>query len=106
MRLWFKAELPGVDPKNVQVTLTASGLTIKGEVKAEQEEKGKNYYRRELRYGIFHRTIPLPAEVKSDETKATFRTGILEVRVPKAEHAKPKTVKVETQPAGGDGRTT
>ncbi len=90
-----KAELPGIDPKHVSVTVTAEGLTIKGEAKAEQEEKGRNYYRRELRYGAFQRTIPLPTEVKSDETKATFRHGILEVKVPKAERVRPKTVKVE-----------
>jgi len=90
-----KAELPGIDPKNVSVTVTAEGLTIKGEAKAEQEEKGRNYYRRELRYGAYERTIPLSAEVKSDETKATFRHGILEVTVPKAERVRPKTVNVE-----------
>ncbi len=91
-----KAELPGIDPKNVAVTVTADGLTIKGEAKAEQEEKGRNYYRRELRYGSFQRTIPLPTEVvKSDETKATFKNGILEVKVPKAERVRPKSVKVE-----------
>ncbi len=92
-----KAELPGIDPKNVSVTVTAEGLTIKGEAKAEHEDKGRNYYRRELRYGAFQRTIPLPAEVKSDETKATFRNGILEVKVPKAERLRPKTVKVEVE---------
>ncbi len=90
-----KAELPGIDPKNVNVTVTAEGLTIKGEAKSEQEEKGRNYYRRELRYGTYERTIPLSAEVKSDETRAAFRHGILEVTVPKAERVRPKTVKVE-----------
>jgi HSP20 family protein len=92
-----KAELPGIDPKNVSVTMTAEGLTIKGEAKAEHEDKGRNYYRRELRYGAFARTIPLPTEVKSDETKATFRHGILEVKVPKAERLRPKAVKVEVE---------
>ncbi|MDR7554833.1 MAG: Hsp20/alpha crystallin family protein [Armatimonadota bacterium] len=90
-----KVELPGLDPKNVEVTVTPEGLSIKGEHKAEQEEKGRNYYRRELRYGAFQRLIPLPGEVKSEEAKATFRHGILEVRVPKSERARPKTVKVE-----------
>jgi len=93
-----KAELPGIDPKNVSVTVTGDGLIIKGEAKAEHEETGRNYYRRELRYGSFLRTIPLPTEVKSEETKAAFRNGILEVKVPKAERVKPKTVKVEVEP--------
>lgn len=90
-----KAELPGIDPKSVSVTMTAEGLTIKGEARAEHEEKGRNYYRRELRYGAFQRTIPLPTEVKGEETKAAFRHGILEVKVPKAERVRPRTVKVE-----------
>ncbi len=92
-----KAELPGIDPKSVAVTITPEGLTIKGDAKLEQEEKGRNYYRRELRYGAFQRTVPLPTEVKSDETKATFRHGILEVKVPKAERVKPRTVKVDVE---------
>ncbi|MDR7531984.1 MAG: Hsp20/alpha crystallin family protein [Armatimonadota bacterium] len=90
-----KAELPGIDPKHVEVTVTPEGLSLKGEAKAEEEQKGRNYYRRELRYGAFQRLIPLPADVKSEEAKATFRHGILEVRVPKSERARPKTVKVE-----------
>ena len=92
-----KAELPGIDPKSVGVTVTAEGLTIKGEAKAEHEDKGRNYYRRELRYGAFQRTIALPNEVKSDETKATFRQGILEVKIPKAERLRPKTVSVAVE---------
>lgn len=92
-----KAELPGIDPKSVGVTVTAEGLTIKGEAKAEHEDKDRNYYRRELRYGAFQRTIALPIEVKSDETKATFRQGILEVKIPKAERVRPKTVSVAVE---------
>jgi HSP20 family protein len=99
-----KAELPGVDPKNVDVIVTPSGLTIKGEIKAEQEDKGQNYYRRELHHGAFQRTIPLTAEVKSDGTKAMFENGILEVRVPKAERARPRRVTVEVQQPNGDGQ--
>jgi len=92
-----KAELPGIDPKSVGVTVTAEGLTIKGEAKAEHEDKGRNYYRRELRYGAFQRTIALPNEVKSDETKATFKQGILEVKIPKVERVRPKTVSVAVE---------
>ena len=92
-----KAELPGIDPKQVEVNVTEEGLTIKGEARTEQEERKRNYYRRELRYGSFQRTVVLPTEVKGDEAKATFRHGILEVKVPKAERVKPKTVKVEVE---------
>lgn len=90
-----KAEMPGIDPKHVEVTVTEEGLTIKGEAKTEHEERKRNYYRRELRYGSFQRTVTLPTEVNGSEAKATFRHGILEVTVPKAERVKPKTVKVE-----------
>jgi len=92
-----KAELPGIDPKSVSVTVTVEGLTIKGEAKSEHEDKGRNYYRRELRYGAFQRTIALPNEVKSDETKAVFKHGILEVKIPKAERVRPKTVSVAVE---------
>ena len=92
-----KAELPGIDPKHVEVSVTDDGLSIKGEARAEQEERKRNFYRRELRYGMFQRTIPLPTEVKGEEAKATFRHGILEVKVPKAERVRPKAVKVEVE---------
>lgn len=92
-----KAELPGIDPKSVGVTVTSEGLTIKGEAKSEREDKGRNYYRRELRYGAFQRTVTLPNEVKSEETKATFKHGILEVKIPKAERVRPKTVSVAVE---------
>ncbi len=68
----------------------------------EEGEHDEQYplgaYRRELRYGGFQRTIPLPSEVKSEETKASFRHGILEVKVPKSERVKPKNIKVEVEP--------
>jgi HSP20 family protein len=84
-----------VDPKDVDITVTEDTLTIKGEARTEQEEKGRNYYRRELRYGSFLRTLALPEEVQGDKARATYRNGILEIRVPKSERARPRTVKVE-----------
>ncbi len=90
-----RAELPGIDPNNVDITVTQDILTIKGEARTEQEEKKRNYYRRELRYGAFVRSLTLAASVQGDQAKASYRNGILEIRVPKSERAKPKTVKVE-----------
>lgn len=90
-----RAELPGVDPKQVDITATDDAITIKGEARAEQEDKGRNYVRRELRYGSFVRTLALPDGVRGDQAKASFKNGILEIRVPKSERAKPKSVKVE-----------
>jgi HSP20 family protein len=90
-----RAELPGIDPKNVEITVTQDTLTLKGEAKADREDKARNYYRRELRYGSFLRSIQLPSDVKGDQATASYKNGILEIRVPKSERAKPKSVKVE-----------
>ncbi len=90
-----RAELPGVDPKDVNVTVQDNTLTIEAEAREEQEERGRNYLRRELRYGRFVRGLTLPVEVRSDAAKASYRNGVLEVRVPKSERAKPRQVKVE-----------
>ncbi|MGH2349735.1 MAG: Hsp20/alpha crystallin family protein [bacterium] len=92
-----RAELPGIDPKDVEITVTEGVLTIKGQAKQLHEEKGQNYFRRELRYGAFSRSLALPGGVQGDQAKATYRNGILEVRVPKSEKAKPKSVKVDVE---------
>jgi HSP20 family protein len=90
-----RAELPGIDPKNVEITVTQDTLTLKGEARVDREDKARNYYRRELRYGSFLRSIQLPSDVKGDQATASYKNGILEIRVPKSERAKPKSVKVE-----------
>jgi HSP20 family protein len=79
----------------VNVTVTSDTITLRGEIKREEEQKDRNYYRRELRYGVFVRTLPLPTEVKSGEAKATYKDGILEVRIPTSERARPTSVKVQ-----------
>lgn len=76
-------------------TPTALRATSQGSSRAEQEEKHRDYHRRELRHGAFIRSLPLPSGVQSDQAKATYRNGILEIRVPKSERAQPKSVKVE-----------
>src|SRR5579864_8297597 len=90
-----RAEMPNVDPSNVDVTVTGEAITIKGTVRKEEEKKDRFYYRRELRYGSYVRTLPLPAEVKGGDAKATYKDGVLEVKIPKSERAKPTTVKVQ-----------
>lgn len=92
-----RAELPGINPKDVDVTVAEGALLIKAEAKAEQEERGRNYLRRELRYGAFQRNVPLPADVKGEETKATYKSGVLEIRVPKSERVRPRQVKVQVE---------
>ena len=92
------AELPGMDEKDITVEMEDDAITIRGEKKAEREEKGKNWHRREQTYGLFRRVIALPASVEGAKAKASFRKGILTVAVPKREEeqAKRKTITIET----------
>ncbi len=90
-----RAALPNIDPKQVEITVTSDAITLKGETKREEERKGRNYYRRELHSGAFLRTLPFFAEVKSAEAKATYKDGVLEVKMPKSERAKATSVKVK-----------
>ena len=82
------AELPGMEEKDVEVTLDERSLSIKGEKKAEREETRKNYYLSERSYGHFQRTIPLPEGVDRDKAKAQFKKGVLTVTLPKTAQAK------------------
>jgi len=77
------AELPGMDEKEIDVSLTKDALTITGEKKQEKEDKGKNYYRMERSYGSFSRSVPLPVEIDTAKVKAQFKKGILTVTLPK-----------------------
>jgi HSP20 family protein len=92
-----KAELPGMEKDNIEVNLSDNRLTIKGEKKQEEEVKKEGYYRSERSYGSFVRTLELPRKVQTDKVKAAFKSGILEIRLPKTEEAKKKetTVKVD-----------
>lgn len=83
------AELPGMEEKDIEVTITAEELTIKGEKKEEKEERGKDFYRSERSYGLFMRTIPLPALIETDNVTASFEKGVLVVKLPKT----PQTLK-------------
>jgi len=93
--LVVKADLPGLGKEDIEVTVTGSVVTIKGEKKKEEEVKEKDYYRRERSYGAFVRSVELPCEVKSEQIKANFKDGVLEVRMPKTEEAKKKSVSVK-----------
>ncbi|MDH3257552.1 MAG: Hsp20/alpha crystallin family protein [Nitrospinota bacterium] len=91
----ISAELPGMDEKDIDVSVSNDLLTIKGEKKAEKEEKKKNYYRMERSYGAFQRSIPLPAEVEKDRVQANFKKGVLNIVLPKSEKAIKESKKVE-----------
>ena len=82
--LVVKAELPGAKKEDIDVTLDDGALVIKGEKKTESEVKEENYYRMEQRYGSFYRRLALPFETTTDQIKATYTGGILEIRIPKS----------------------
>ncbi|MBI2560166.1 MAG: Hsp20/alpha crystallin family protein [Planctomycetes bacterium] len=92
-----KAEVPGLDPKDIDISISGDTLTLKGEKKEEKHENDRYYHRIERRYGSFMRSVTLPESVDSEKVKAECKNGILEITLPKVEKAKPKkiTVKVE-----------
>ena len=88
-------ELPGVDEKDIDVTVTDEILTIKGEKKAETEDKGKDYHVVERSYGTFQRILALPCEVEADKVDAKFDNGVLKISLPKSPEAKSKSHKIK-----------
>jgi HSP20 family protein len=92
-----KAEVPGVDPKEVDISLSGDVLTIKGEKKEEKEEKGKSYHRIERSYGSFARSVLLPAAIDAEKVEAKYDKGLLEITMPKKPEARVKTIKVNVK---------
>lgn len=88
------AELPGMDEKDIELSLTKDSLTIRGEKKQEKEEKTTDYYRTERSYGSFVRAIPLPVEIDEEKVEASFKKGLLTVTLPKTEKAVKETKKI------------
>jgi len=83
-------ELPGMDEKDVDITLSGRLLTIRGEKKEEEKEEGKDFYRRERTFGSFRRTLELPGEVDESKIEASFKKGVLKVDLPRTEEAQKK----------------
>jgi HSP20 family protein len=92
-----KAELPGLEAKDVNVSISGNVLTIKGEKKAEEEEKDEHYHRVERYSGSFQRVFQLPSGVKADKVEANFDKGVLKVTLPKVEEAKKKEIEVKVK---------
>jgi HSP20 family protein len=90
-----KAELPGLEAKDVNVSISGDVLTVKGEKNAEEEEKDEHYHRIERYSGSFQRVFQLPSGVKADKVKATFDKGVLKITLPKVEEAKKKEIEVK-----------
>ena len=92
-----RAEIPGVDPKDVEITVLGNVLTVSGEKKESREEKGKNVWRSECSFGSFRRSVELPAGVDAQKVSADHKNGILTVRVGKSESAAPKRIPVSAK---------
>ena len=95
--LVVKAEIPGIDPKEIEVSLQDQVLTIKGEKRQEKEEKDEHYFRMERSYGGFVRSIRLPVPVDGSKVSATFKNGLLTVKLPKTTAAKGTTIPVKAE---------
>jgi len=89
------AEMPGLDEKDIKITLKDDLLTLCGEKKEEQEEKDKSYHRVERSYGCFERTVRLPMAVEVDKVKATYQKGILSIHLPKSAAALEQVRRIE-----------
>jgi HSP20 family protein len=85
-----KVELPGMDEEDVDITLSDSVLTIRGEKKREKEEEGKDFYRSERSFGTFRRSLPVPVEVEESKIEARFEKGVLYIELPKSREAQSK----------------
>ncbi len=91
-----KAEMPGIDPKEIDISLVGDLLTVKGEKKSEREEKKENYQLVERSYGSFSRALRLPAAVDADKIEAKYDKGVLTITCPKKEPVKPKAITIKT----------
>lgn len=92
-----KAALPGFKADEVQINVTGDVLTLRGEMKHEEEKKDKAWHIREQHWGSFERSIALPTDVRADKAAADFENGILTVTLPKAEEVKPRTISVKAK---------
>jgi HSP20 family protein len=91
-----KAELPGMDPKDIDISVNGKRLTLRGERKYEHEEKGESFHRVERSYGAFSRDIGLPAEVDGNKVEATYKDGVLKVNLPKTKKSSTKKIEVKS----------
>jgi HSP20 family protein len=95
--LIVKAEVPGMDPKNIDISLSNGILTIRGERKQEKEEKEEDYHLIERSYGTFIRSVRLPNEVQGDKISASYKNGVLKITLPKSEEAKKREIKIKVE---------
>ncbi len=91
----IRTEIPGMKREDIEIDIANGILTIKGEKKEEKSEEGKTWHRREVRYGSFSRSFTLPADVKTDESKASYSDGVLTIVLPKEEKALHRRIEIE-----------
>ena len=94
----LEADIPGIDPNNLDIRVEGNTLHMKGERKFEKETKRENFYRVERAYGTFVRSFMLPQNVQADRIEATYKNGELKVILPKSEDAKAKPIKIKAEP--------
>ena len=97
----LKAQLPGIDPKDIDVQVTREAISISGERRYENTEEKSGYVRSEFRYGKFHRVLPLPAHIQNDSVQAEYKDGILMLTLPKVTEARNKVVKINLAEIAG-----
>jgi HSP20 family protein len=96
-KFMVRADLPGIDPKDVEITATGDQLTIRGKRARNEEERGRNFIQREVSYGSFERSVKLPEGVKPEEITASYRNGVLELTAPMAEDTKTRKVPIQVE---------
>jgi HSP20 family protein len=89
------ADLPGLSEKDIHLSITGDMLTLRGERRWDQAVKQESYFRGERWYGRFERAVPLPIPVQADKVKASYRDGVLIIKLPKTEEIKPKEIKID-----------
>ena len=90
-----KASVPGIKPEDLDITVMGEMLTIKGEMKSDEEKKDERYHLRERRWGSFSRSVTLPAPVKADAVQAEYNNGVLTLTLPKSDEARPKRIAIQ-----------
>lgn len=93
----IKAAVPGVEPKDVEISVDEDVLTIRGEFNKQEETTEENYLRREIRYGSFQRQLRLPPTVEPEKAQATFENGMLKLSIPKKPEARARSIKITPQ---------
>ncbi|ROQ89568.1 Hsp20/alpha crystallin family protein [Desulfosoma caldarium] len=94
--LYVRAELPGIQASDLDISVEGDTLTLRGERKSHEAEENVSYHRREREFGRFRRSLTLPTRIDVDKVEAVFQNGILKITLPKAEEVRPKQIAVKT----------